>query len=74
MNSEVTYAVNLLTDADLLESHVMIWDSWLMAIMVTVSSFVMEVVDAAIGMGYGAILTPVLLMVVLILCRWFRLC
>jgi len=41
----------------------MIWDFWLTAIMVTLSSFVMEVVDAAMGMGYGTILTPVLLMV-----------
>jgi uncharacterized membrane protein YfcA len=31
--------------------------------LVTVSGFVMEVVDAAIGMGYGTILTPVLLIV-----------
>jgi uncharacterized membrane protein YfcA len=41
----------------------MIMDSWLVVIMVTVSSFVMGVVDAAIGMGYGTILTPVLLIV-----------
>lgn len=36
-------------------------DLWLVLTLVTVSGFVMEVVDAAIGMGYGTILTPVLL-------------
>lgn len=41
----------------------MIGDFWLMVIIVTVSGFVMEAVDAAIGMGYGTILVPVLLMV-----------
>jgi hypothetical protein len=40
----------------------MIEDFWLMVMIVTVSGFVMEVVDAAIGMGYGTILAPVLLM------------
>ena len=40
----------------------MIWDFWSMVIIVTVCGFVMEVVDAAIGMGYGTILAPVLLM------------
>jgi hypothetical protein len=32
-------------------------------IIIAVSAFLMEVVDASIGMGYGTILTPVLLMV-----------
>ncbi len=41
----------------------MLLDSWLILIIVTTSGFMMEVVDAAIGMGYGTILTPVLLMV-----------
>lgn len=41
----------------------MILDFWLVLIIVTVSGFVMEVIDAAIGMGYGTILAPVLLMV-----------
>jgi len=41
----------------------MVFDPWLILAIVTVSGFVMEVVDSAIGMGYGTILTPVLLMV-----------
>ena len=40
----------------------MFLDFWLVLVIVIVSGFVMEVVDAAIGMGYGTILTPVLLM------------
>jgi len=40
----------------------MIWDFWSMVLIVTVCGLVMEVVDAAIGMGYGTILAPVLLM------------
>ena len=40
----------------------MVLDFWLTLVIVTVSGFMMEVVDAAIGMGYGTILTPVLLM------------
>lgn len=38
-------------------------DPSLIVAVVTVSAFIMEVVDAAIGMGYGTLLTPVLLMV-----------
>jgi len=41
----------------------MVLDFWFILVIVTVSGFIMEVVDAAIGMGYGTILTPVLLMV-----------
>jgi len=41
----------------------MVLDLWLTMAIVTVSGFMMEVVDSAIGMGYGTILTPVLLMV-----------
>ncbi len=41
----------------------MVLDSWLIMVIVTVSGFMMEVVDAAIGMGYGTILAPFLLMV-----------
>lgn len=41
----------------------MVLDFWLILVIVTVSSFVVEVVDAAIGMGCGTILAPVLLMV-----------
>ncbi len=41
----------------------MLLDSWLILVIVTTSGFMMEVVDAAIGMGYGTILTPVLLMI-----------
>lgn len=40
----------------------MILDSWSMA-LVTASGFIMGVVDGAIGMGYGTMLAPVLLMV-----------
>lgn len=40
----------------------MVFDFWVVMVIVTVSGFVMEVVDATIGMGYGTILTPVLLM------------
>jgi uncharacterized membrane protein YfcA len=41
----------------------MVSEFWLILVIVTVSGFMMEVVDAAIGMGYGTILAPILLMV-----------
>jgi len=41
----------------------MVLDFWLILVIVVVSGFIMEVIDAAIGMGYGTILTPVLLMI-----------
>ncbi len=41
----------------------MVFDFLLILVIVTVSGFIMEVVDAAIGMGYGTILAPALLMV-----------
>ncbi len=41
----------------------MILDSWLILMLVTVSGFLMATIDAAVGMGYGTILTPVLLIV-----------
>lgn len=37
-------------------------DFWFAVVIITVSGFMMEVVDGAIGMGYGTILAPVLLM------------
>jgi uncharacterized membrane protein YfcA len=37
--------------------------SWFLLVIVTASGFVMGVVDAAIGMGYGTVLTPVLFMI-----------
>jgi uncharacterized membrane protein YfcA len=38
-------------------------DFWLILVIVIVLGFIMEVVDAAIGMGYGTILTPVLFVI-----------
>ena len=41
----------------------MVLDFWLILVIVTIFGFLMEVVDIAIGMGYGTILTPFLLMI-----------
>lgn len=40
----------------------MVPDFWLILIVITVSGFIMEVVDAAMGMGYGTVLTLILLL------------
>ncbi len=40
----------------------MILDFWLILVIIMVSGFIMEIVDAAMGMGYGTILTLILLM------------
>lgn len=40
----------------------MIFGSWFSAIIVAILAFLLEIVDASLGMGYGTILTPVLLM------------
>ena len=41
----------------------LVLDFWLILVIVIVLGFIMEVVDAAIGMGYGTILTPVLFVI-----------
>lgn len=41
----------------------MFLDSLLLLVIITASGFVMGVVDAAIGMGYGTVLTPILFII-----------